>query len=102
MFPVCVTREAAGRAEERANQYQKPASKRQKMQDLAGIVPGMYTFGKGRAAQLSFDLSHKPLCTSTCPAKGKSAMHNASCEHGIIISAKLKAGYTNKGKTKKK
>ena len=55
--------------------------------DLDGIRPGHKTHGKGRAVQLGWPLRHKPLCT--CPAYQKSARHAESCEHGIILAAKL-------------
>ena len=78
--------------------FSAPPLKRQKRVELAGIVGGMKHYGKSRATLLGCDLSQSAWRCCECPAKGRSATHNASCEHGIILAAKKAAGYNNKGK----
>ena len=64
------------------------------MDNLPGIVPGHFTYGKGIAYQINYDLAHVSrtnprLCLESC-RRGKTSKrpHLSSCEHGIILAAK--------------
>lgn len=62
----------------------------------------MLTYGKGRWAQIKWDLTHKPCCKHGpgCPEKGKNGTHALGCEQGILNRAKNRAGYDKSGKKK--
>lgn len=87
-------------AAQAAAAYGAPAAKRLKAADLPGIVEGMKTYGKGRDAQLQWNLRHKPCCTARCPAFGLSKTHAGGCEHGIILAAKKSNSFDITGKKK--
>ena len=91
---------AAERSSKEAEHYAAVPARREKGADLAGTVKGMHTWNWGWLRQVQFDLSHHSLCK--CKAQGKSATHEAGCEHGLIIAGKKLHGYDNRGKPKKK
>ena len=72
------------------------------MGDLAGIVEGMVTFGKGRDYQLhGFRLKaagewKHPICKPGCPGYKTKRKCAASCERGIILAARKANGIVEK------
>ena len=58
--------------------------------DLFGIVYGMKTYGKGRTAQINWDLGHNPVCLPTCKGYMSNRKCEPSCEQRIIRDAQKK------------
>ena len=56
--------------------------------DLFGIVYGMKTYGKGRTAQINWNLDHNPVCLPTCRGYRSNRKCDPSCEQRIIRNAR--------------